>query len=335
MSPARRDSCIPAIALLLTLASFASPARAQCPPAPVANPAISAGFCNVVLTWLPPPGGGALNYFVYRGTSTVFAEATLVGATSLLSYIDTPPARRQAYSYWVRSMPNPAQCVQTGGLASFGEIVYARMPEPTVTALGCATLNITWPLLRDASTYDVARYYQSFSGDYVLDKYLATDLPGPPMFDSSGVPGTQYFYAVFAYGSCAQPTSALLSEAYFPGVPRPSVTGASAVVGGTVQLTASADVSPLAASFRWSRNGAPLSNSAKYQGVDQGTLQIAALTQADEGAYTVRVSTPCGEDTQTAILAVHQACPADFNGSGAISVQDIFDFLAAYFAGCP
>jgi hypothetical protein len=28
-------------------------------------------------------------------------------------------------------------------------------------------------------------------------------------------------------------------------------------------------------------------------------------------------------------------CPADFNNSGAASVQDIFDFLAAYFAGCP
>jgi hypothetical protein len=28
-------------------------------------------------------------------------------------------------------------------------------------------------------------------------------------------------------------------------------------------------------------------------------------------------------------------CPADFNGSGLVSVQDIFDFLAAYFAGCP
>jgi hypothetical protein len=24
----------------------------------------------------------------------------------------------------------------------------------------------------------------------------------------------------------------------------------------------------------------------------------------------------------------------DFNGAGGISVQDIFDFLAAYFAGC-
>jgi hypothetical protein len=29
------------------------------------------------------------------------------------------------------------------------------------------------------------------------------------------------------------------------------------------------------------------------------------------------------------------ACPADFNNSGTVSVQDIFDFLAAYFAGCP
>lgn len=29
------------------------------------------------------------------------------------------------------------------------------------------------------------------------------------------------------------------------------------------------------------------------------------------------------------------ACPADFNRSGTVSVQDIFDYLTAYFAGCP
>jgi hypothetical protein len=28
-------------------------------------------------------------------------------------------------------------------------------------------------------------------------------------------------------------------------------------------------------------------------------------------------------------------CPADFNQSGAVSVQDIFDFLAAYFSNDP
>lgn len=30
-----------------------------------------------------------------------------------------------------------------------------------------------------------------------------------------------------------------------------------------------------------------------------------------------------------------QRCPGDFNKSGQVSVQDIFDYLAAYFAGCP
>ncbi len=29
------------------------------------------------------------------------------------------------------------------------------------------------------------------------------------------------------------------------------------------------------------------------------------------------------------------ACPADFNNSGSVSVQDIFDFLGAYFAASP
>jgi hypothetical protein len=28
-------------------------------------------------------------------------------------------------------------------------------------------------------------------------------------------------------------------------------------------------------------------------------------------------------------------CPADFNGVGGVTVQDIFDFLSAWSAGCP
>ena len=28
-------------------------------------------------------------------------------------------------------------------------------------------------------------------------------------------------------------------------------------------------------------------------------------------------------------------CPADYNGDGALHVQDIFDFLAGWFAGDP
>ncbi|MCC6322564.1 MAG: hypothetical protein IT438_14140 [Phycisphaerales bacterium] len=36
-----------------------------------------------------------------------------------------------------------------------------------------------------------------------------------------------------------------------------------------------------------------------------------------------------------ALVINGQVCPADFNYSGMVSVQDIFDFLGAYFAGCP
>jgi hypothetical protein len=43
----------------------------------------------------------------------------------------------------------------------------------------------------------------------------------------------------------------------------------------------------------------------------------------------------CGAaDSNIAILTT-PVCAADFNQSGIVSVQDIFDFLAAYFAGCP
>jgi hypothetical protein len=33
-----------------------------------------------------------------------------------------------------------------------------------------------------------------------------------------------------------------------------------------------------------------------------------------------------------AFFAVHPT--ADFNASGGVSVQDLFDFIAGYFAGC-
>lgn len=45
---------------------------------------------------------------------------------------------------------------------------------------------------------------------------------------------------------------------------------------------------------------------------------------------------PAGSDGADvgAVEVVPASCAADFNRSGTVSVQDIFDFLAAYFAGC-
>jgi hypothetical protein len=42
-----------------------------------------------------------------------------------------------------------------------------------------------------------------------------------------------------------------------------------------------------------------------------------------------------GEFDGTIIGGAVSVCPPDFNGSGAVNVQDIFDFLAAWFAASP
>jgi hypothetical protein len=39
--------------------------------------------------------------------------------------------------------------------------------------------------------------------------------------------------------------------------------------------------------------------------------------------------------TCSPVGGVNPCCPADFNNSGEVSVQDLFDFIASYFAGCP
>jgi|GEM_PF-4276112 len=51
----------------------------------------------------------------------------------------------------------------------------------------------------------------------------------------------------------------------------------------------------------------------------------ASLGGTFSGNNTLCVPNPCTPVAN---------CPADFNNSGGVSVQDIFDFLSAYFAGC-
>lgn len=56
-------------------------------------------------------------------------------------------------------------------------------------------------------------------------------------------------------------------------------------------------------------------------------------TQPQRFQVRALVTSGCGGLTSSE--ATYTICPADFNCSGGVSVQDIFDFLAAYFAGQP
>lgn len=61
-------------------------------------------------------------------------------------------------------------------------------------------------------------------------------------------------------------------------------------------------------------------------------IQFTNVTLANAGFYRCIISSPCGNTTSTAARLTVNPCPADFNASGTVTVQDIFDFLNAYFA---
>jgi hypothetical protein len=63
-------------------------------------------------------------------------------------------------------------------------------------------------------------------------------------------------------------------------------------------------------------------------------MTISHMQSADQGDSTCVVNSGCGSVT-TARASLGNPCPADFNQSGGLSVQDIFDSLNAWFSGDP
>jgi hypothetical protein len=90
----------------------------------------------------------------------------------------------------------------------------------------------------------------------------------------------------------------------------------------------------------------PVADAAFNGRIDEAAIYCGALSDAVIANH-FEVGRPCPADFNSSgtasvqdifdFLAAYFAGDplADFNRSGAISVQDIFDFLAAYFSGCP
>ncbi len=76
---------------------------------------------------------------------------------------------------------------------------------------------------------------------------------------------------------------------------------------------------------------------ARYSGT--GRSSVAALAAGPDGLYFSDLYEETGAGGATGaganIFRLRHFCPADFNGVGGLSVQDVFDFLAAYFDGSP
>ncbi len=103
------------------------------------------------------------------------------------------------------------------------------------------------------------------------------------------------------------------------------------------------DTSPLV--YQWLKEGVAISNGNGFSGTDSAHLRIDELTPAFEGFYAVRVTNDCisaTSDSALVFITGHNLpparvtlCPGDFNSLGGTNVQDIFDFLSAWFVGSP
>ncbi|MCC6320471.1 MAG: hypothetical protein IT438_03425 [Phycisphaerales bacterium] len=117
-------------------------------------------------------------------------------------------------------------------------------------------------------------------------------------------------------------------------------------VGGQVSITGSVSDTHLAGwvvQYSGGNSHGWVTIASGNNSINNGTLGVWNTTGLPPCAYTLRVvasdsaGISCsGNTNQTEYhTSVIVGCPGDFNRSGTVSVQDVFDFLTAYFAGCP
>ncbi|MCC6320855.1 MAG: hypothetical protein IT438_05385 [Phycisphaerales bacterium] len=104
-----------------------------------------------------------------------------------------------------------------------------------------------------------------------------------------------------------------------------------------VDLSNDFSASPAATVYHWFRQGEPAlvdgltTTGSIIAGVGAATLTIQNASSHDNGLYRCMVTNSCGTTTSNGIQVT--VCMGDHNCSGTVTVQDIFDFLASYFAG--
>ncbi|MCC6322424.1 MAG: immunoglobulin domain-containing protein [Phycisphaerales bacterium] len=93
-------------------------------------------------------------------------------------------------------------------------------------------------------------------------------------------------------------------------------------LNGSAMFTVAASGGSLA--YQWRKGGSPIG------GETAPSITVNPVNAAAAGSYDCVVTNGCGSVSSNA--AVLTLCIGDFNCSGTISVQDIFDFLATYFS---
>ncbi len=194
-----------------------------------------------------------------------------------------------------------------------------------------------------------------FFSDYLSGRYWAARVPadgGPATvedrssdFIPTGASTPVRFVASWGEDQdgelylCSIGLSRVYKVVPFPCEPEVDVQPASQSrpVGSTITLRVlGVGRSPL--TYQWLKDSSPVpvAPGGRITGADTATLTISQAQSGDSGEYSAILMSPCGTvSSLPAQISVFACTSADTNQDGQLGLQDLFDFLALYFAGSP
>jgi hypothetical protein len=264
-------------------------------------------------------------------------------------------------SYFVESLAKGSGFLYVGSSANFPS---TRLESLNVTSLSNPTLSyVTGPGLGAGSPGEFTGlvYISGASGKFLLGQSSSGGSLGlfdltsplgegvPHRIFTLGVPPSGEQFAVSLDNSrvllAAGPAGiqqVTMPQTWAPGFSAPAGVPQTGCLGGSTAFHVQASANPATITYQWFRaasggtfsalaNGAS-STGSTISGATTPTLTISSIRALEANTfYFCRATNACGSrDTFQVKLLV---CIADFNCSGTVTVQDIFDFLAAYFAG--
>jgi hypothetical protein len=328
---------VPAIPGCFGLGNYAGPAAVWGLPPPTTSVTVTSQPCSVTVEWSAVGLGNDLSYFVYAGDSPDPSSAVRIASTTYtaVSVVESIPRY-----YWVRVRSLCVESSFVGGIRGAA----TDLPEPVsgVSASDgsvCGGIRVIWNPCQNCSRFLVYRRPQGSPANYEeLGETTQTEwLDSTPAARN----GNQQYFVVSGSPVCwrfpdlSQNTAGVLDTGFAsPSLMLSHPSSRIVPVGSTAEFSVPAS-SGEGYAVHWLRDGVPLSDGPRIAGSSTRTLTINPVRTADVARYSYIVENACNQVSNEAVLAVATPCPADFNQSGLVSVQDIFDFLAAYFTGCP